>query len=109
MHTSLASLAPPCHLAQSGRAKMERMDRAKQDQRSRLREMLKAIFKHLPCSSMLSSAHIVEYAPMVRLMALVDDDLGQMHASLHNQAAPDASHATKTVSGRTTRNSSRLT
>ncbi|KAJ1032840.1 hypothetical protein NDA18_001564 [Ustilago nuda] len=107
MHTSLASLPPPSHLAQSARAKMASMHRAKQDQRSRLREMLKAIFKHVPCSSMLSSAHIVEYAPMMRLMALVDDDLGQMHASLPNQAAPDASHATKT--GRTTRNSSRLT
>ncbi|SOV05873.1 uncharacterized protein UDID_08806 [Ustilago sp. UG-2017a] len=109
MHTSLASLPPPSHLAQSGRAKIERMDRAKEDQRSSLREMLKAIFKHLPSSPILSPAHIVEYAPMVRLMALVDDDLAQMHTSLHNQAAPNPTHPTTTVSGRTTRNSSRLT
>lgn len=54
---------------------------------------------------------VTDYAPMVRLMALVDEDLFQIQQSLHQAqtSADDVVEGGRGGGGRTTRNSSRLT
>ncbi|GAC77084.1 replication factor C, subunit RFC1 [Moesziomyces antarcticus T-34] len=52
------------------------------------------------------TAIVLDYAPMVRLMAIVDDDLAAIHRDLHAAAAPLEPAPAR---GRSTRNSARLT
>lgn len=52
------------------------------------------------------TAILLDYAPMVRLMAIVDDDLAAIHRDLHAAAAPLEPAPAR---GRSTRNSARLT
>ncbi|SPO31735.1 uncharacterized protein UTRI_06558_B [Ustilago trichophora] len=59
-------------------------------------------------SSHLPSANITDYAPFVRLMTLVDDDLARIHVALHQQENTTSSPP-PIPSGRSTRNSTRLT
>lgn len=91
-----------------------KLGKAEELERTQLQQLLKPIFKHLPHSAKLSTHHVVDYAPYVRLMALVDDDLAQIHASLHQNALTSdptlaAGAGVGGGGGRTTRNSSRLT
>lgn len=115
LHLQQSALRPPPpHSNIASGISTEKMAKARKNQTGQIRQMLLPIFKHLPQSAQLARQHIVDYAPFVRLMALVDDDLARIHASLHEQAAlssSDSSLPTLTLAGggRTTRNSSRLT
>ena len=72
---------------------------------------LQTLVDTLPTPYRYSSSHlppwlVTDYAPIIRLMALVDEDLAQIHASLQQQQQSDqvATQQTSGV-GRSTRNS----
>nr|CDI56758.1 telomere length regulation protein [Melanopsichium pennsylvanicum 4] len=66
-------------------------------------------FRFTQTSTQIAPSQIVSYAPFVRLMALVDEDLAQIHAALAQQAAADGDSSVLSAGGgRSTRNSSRL-
>ncbi|TKY87019.1 hypothetical protein EX895_003696 [Sporisorium graminicola] len=85
MHASLVGLGS-IEDHDSGVEADRRMKRLQDRQAARLHTLIQPLLTPLRhSSSRLPPSLVTDYAPMIRLMALVDEDLAQIHASLRLQ------------------------
>uniref|UniRef100_V5EWS7 AAA+ ATPase domain-containing protein n=1 Tax=Kalmanozyma brasiliensis (strain GHG001) TaxID=1365824 RepID=V5EWS7_KALBG len=82
------------------------LERLQHRERLNLRTLVRPLLIHRHSASHLPPSLITDYAPLIRLMALIDSDLAEIHASLQQAHAADPTNA-PLPSGRSTRNSSR--
>ncbi|KAJ9476158.1 Telomere length regulation protein ELG1 [Pseudozyma hubeiensis] len=121
VHALLGAKGVPSMLHQElhefggGKVAESLLTRLREHQGSSLRRMVAPLGVARGGSAILPPWLVVEYAPMIRLMALVDADLAQIHTSLQQQqqqqqeaeADSNGVAAAPATRGRSTRNSSR--